>query len=299
MLTTCAVFGWVPDLVDGAVSRFRDQPNQVKDRDDLRRIIARCAAQGRKWVNTYSTFPPELIPAAIAEAHRRGLRFIGTSTRDGILGRGVDGTTHVAQTLFALVSSDTSRSAWLSGRAGGAAQFWASGRALPDLDLNSPAVRELVGLIVGRRFPMGTALCVYPPINRNMRAHDTTWDAATFKKLQEYVGLLRREGATFVPGTEGVCSLSRELQLLSESGFTNAELLSLTTIGSARFADLDRQVGSIALGKRADVILIDGDPLARLADLDRVIMVMRDGVLYRDLPALRAPLAFLPQQTRR
>ena len=297
LLTTCAIYGWVPELIDGAVSRFRDMPNEVKDRAELQRIIARCAAQGRKWVNTYSTFPPELASAAIAEAHARGLRFSGTSGRGGILGG--DGTTHVGQTLFAMVPSDTSRAAWQSGRAGGAAQFWASGRALSDLDLNSPAVREVVDQIVKRRFPMGTSLCVYPPVNRNMRAHDTTWDGATFKKLQEYVALLHREGAVFVVGTEGACSLSRELQLLSESGFTNAELLSIATIGAARFAELDREVGSIAVGKRADLIVVDGDPLARLEDLDHVTMVMRDGALFRDLAALRARLPFLPQPTRR
>jgi len=182
---------------------------------------------------------------------------------------------------------------------GGAALFWSSGRALADLDLETPAVRQVVDLLVQRRLPMGTSLCVYPPINRNMRAHDTTWDAASFEKLREYVGLLHRAGASFVVGTEGVCSLSRELQLLSESGFTNAELLALVTIGAARFAERNREVGSIAVGKHADVILIDGDPLARLADLDRIRMVMHDGVLYRDLPALQAPLAFLPQSTPR
>ena len=155
----------------------------------------------------------------------------------------------------------------------------------------------MVDDIVRRCMPLGTSLCVYPPINRNMRAHDTTWDAATFKKLTEFVSSLHRAGATFVPGSEG-CSLTRELQLLHEIGFANSELLSLVTISAARFAQLDREVGTIAVGKRADLILIDGDPLARLDDLDRVTMVMRDGALYRDLPAMRAPLPFLPQPRR-
>jgi pimeloyl-ACP methyl ester carboxylesterase len=293
LLTTCSMFGWVPELIEGTVSRFRDSPNQVRDADDVRRVITRCAAQGRKWVNTYSTFPPELMPIALEESHKRGLKFIGTSGRNGIFA-GTDAFTHVGQSLFALVPSDTSRNAWLSGRAGGAAQFWASGRALPDLDLTSPAVRQMVDMIVKRGLTMGTSLCVYPPVNRNMRAHDTTWDAATFKKLQEYVGLLHREGAKFVPGTEGQCSLSRELQLLSESGFTTAELLSMATIGAARFVEMDRDVGSIAVGKRADIILIDGNPLEHLSDLDHVSLVMRDGVLFRDFATLRTPFPFLP-----
>jgi hypothetical protein len=298
LLTTCAIFGWVPDLIDGAVSRFRDAPNQVRNREDLRRIIARCAAQGRKWVNTYSTFPPELLPATIEEAQARGLRVMNTSSsRGGVAGGNVG--THVAQALFSIVSVDTNRTDWQLGRVGGAAQFWAYGRAVPDLDLDSPAVRAVVNRFAGGRLPTGTSLCVYPPTNRNMRAHDTTWDAATSKKLTEFVRLVHRAGATFLPGTEGACSLGRELQLLSQSGISNAELLSSVTIGAARFAELDREVGSITVGKRADIILVDGNPLTRLEDLDRVTMVMRDGALFRDLPALRAPLPFLPQPARK
>jgi Amidohydrolase family len=301
MLTTCVLFGQVPDLIDGAVSRFRDNPNQVRDREDLVRIITRCAAQGRKWLNLFSTFPPELVRPAIAEAHKRGLRIGGSGLRDwstqDMIEAGVDGYAHVGQALFAMVPVDTSRAAWDVGRIGNAALFWAAGPALAGLDLGSPVVRRVVDQIVRRRMPLGTSLCVYPPINRNMRAHDTTWDAATFKKLTEFVGLLHRAGATFVPGSEG-CSLTRELQLLHEIGFANAELLSLVTIGAARFAQLDREVGTIAVGKRADLILIDGDPLARVDDLDRVTMVMRDGALYRDLPAMRAPMPFLPRPGR-
>jgi len=298
LLTTCAIFGWVPDLIDGAVSRFRDSPNQVRNRDELRRVIARCAAQGRKWVNTYSTFPPELVPAVIEEAQAKGLRFMNTSSASGDGAAGGVGT-HIAQALFSIVSVDTNWTDWQLGRVGGAAQFWAYGRAVADLDLDSPAVRAVVERFAGGRVPTGTSLCVYPPANRNMRAHDTTWDAATAKKLTEFVGLVYRAGAKFLPGTEGACSLPREFQLLSQSGITNAELLSSATIGAARFAELDREVGSITVGKRADIILVDGDPLTRLEDLDKVTMVMRDGALFRDLPALRAPLPFLPQPTRK
>jgi len=298
LLTTCAIFGWVPDLIDGAVSRFRDAPNQVRNREDLRRIIVRCAAQGRKWVNTYSTFPPELLPAVIEEGHARGLRVMNTSASVGG-GAARNVGTHIAQALFSVVSIDTNRTDWQLGRVGGAAQFWAYGRAVPDLDLDSPAVRAVVERFAGGRLPTGTSLCVYPPTNRYMRAHDTTWDAATSKKLTEFVRLVHRAGATFLPGTEGACSLRQELQLLSQSGISNAELLASVTIGTARFAELDREVGSIAVGKRADIIVVDGDPLARLEDLDHVTMVMRDGALFRDLPALRAPLPFLPQPARK
>jgi hypothetical protein len=297
LLTTCALIGWLPDLVDGVVPPFRDNPNQVRDGDDLSRLLTRCAAQGRKWVNLFSTFPPELVRPAIAEAHARGLRVAGGGLRNwstqDMLDAGIDGYAHVGQALFAMVLSDTSRGAWEMGRVGNAAHFWAGGRALAELDLGAPAVQRAVAQIVSHRLPLGTSLCVYPPINRNMRTHDTTWDAAIGKKLTEYVRILQQAGATFLPGTEGACTLGRELQLLSQTGISNATLVASATIGTARFAELEREVGSITVGKRADMIVVDGDPLVRLEDLDRVTMVIRDGALFRDLAALRAPLPFL------
>jgi hypothetical protein len=303
LLATCALIGWLPDLIDGVVPPFRDNPNQVRDGDDLRRLITRCAAQGRKWINFFSTFPPGLVRPAIAEAHARGLRVAGGALRNwstqDMLDAGIDGYAHVGQALFAMVPSDTSRAAWEMGRVGNAAQFWAGGRALADLDLGSPAVQRAVTEIVRHRLSLGTSLCVYPPINRNMRAHDTTWDAAIGKRLTEYVSLLHKTGATFLPGTEGACTLGRELQLLSQTGISNAALLASATIGTARFAELERDLGSITVGKRADMIVVDGDPLLRLEDLDRVTMVMRDGALFRDLAALRAPLPFLPERVHK
>ncbi len=302
MLATCSMWGRVPELIDGAVSRFRDADPQVKDVDDVRRLLARCASQGRKWVNLFSTFPPELVRPTIAEAHARGLQVAGGGLRNwstqDILDAGIDGFAHVGQSLFAMVPTDSNPAAWELGRIGNAALFWAGGRALAELDLESADVQRAMNQIVSRRLPLGTSLCAYPPVRPNVRAHDTTWDAAIFRKMTEYVGLLHRAGATFVPGSEG-CTLTRELQLLHDAGFTNAELLSLVTVGAARFAKLDRELGTVAVGKRADLILVDGDPLARIADLDRVTMVMRDGALYRDLPALRSSMPFLPRQIRR
>jgi imidazolonepropionase-like amidohydrolase len=93
--------------------------------------------------------------------------------------------------------------------------------------------------------------------------------------------------------TDGACALQTELALLSAAGFTNGELLSMATIGASRAVGRERDFGSIAVGKRADLVLIDGDPLANLSSLKNVTAVMKDGILYSNVDSLRADRPFL------
>jgi imidazolonepropionase-like amidohydrolase len=81
---------------------------------------------------------------------------------------------------------------------------------------------------------------------------------------------------------------------LSAIGFSNAELLRVATLRAATALRQGRELGSIRVGKLADIILVEGDPLEEISALAHVIAVMKDGVLYRNMPALRAELPFLP-----
>lgn len=58
----------------------------------------------------------------------------------------------------------------------------------------------------------------------------------------------------------------------------------MTSIDAARAMRLDKQLGTIARGQRADLAIIDGDPLADMAAIRRVTRTMRAGVLYRSAP---------------
>jgi imidazolonepropionase-like amidohydrolase len=58
------------------------------------------------------------------------------------------------------------------------------------------------------------------------------------------------------------------------------QVIQLATIGSARVMGVDREVGSIEPGKRADMILVDGNPLENFGDLRRVVRVITNGRVY-------------------
>ncbi len=76
-------------------------------------------------------------------------------------------------------------------------------------------------------------------------------------------------------------ALQHELELYALAGIPANEVLQIATIGSARVARREADLGSIAPGKLADLVLVDGDPATRIADVRKVEMVMKDGVFYR------------------
>jgi imidazolonepropionase-like amidohydrolase len=72
----------------------------------------------------------------------------------------------------------------------------------------------------------------------------------------------------------------REIELLVEAGFTPVQAIEIGTLNGARFMGRDRDIGSIAAGKHADLILVHGDPGAHINDIESVEVVFKDGLGY-------------------
>jgi len=103
---------------------------------------------------------------------------------------------------------------------------------------------------------------------------------ASFAKFVELIGIMHRRGIPIVAGTDDMeLDLDRDIELFHQAGFTPAEAIAAATIVPARLSGLADQTGSIAVGKRADLVLVEGDPGQRLGDLRNVSWVMRDGRL--------------------
>jgi imidazolonepropionase-like amidohydrolase len=97
-------------------------------------------------------------------------------------------------------------------------------------------------------------------------------------------------GITIVAGTDctaGFC-LHRELELYSQAGIPNAQILRIATYVPAQVMHREDRLGAIAPGKLADLILVDGDPVADIAALRRVALVMKNGVIYDPKAVARA-----------
>lgn len=74
---------------------------------------------------------------------------------------------------------------------------------------------------------------------------------------------------------------AREFTLMARAGMTPIDMIRAATIGGARHIGLDDQVGSIAAGKQADIIAVNGDPLADITVLEHVTFVMKGGEVVR------------------
>jgi len=72
----------------------------------------------------------------------------------------------------------------------------------------------------------------------------------------------------------------REVELLVEAGFTPLEAIHIATANGAEFLGEADRIGTIMVGKQADLVVIKGDPSTRIEDIENVEMVFKDGVGY-------------------
>jgi imidazolonepropionase-like amidohydrolase len=122
-------------------------------------------------------------------------------------------------------------------------------------------------------------------------AHARLVDAVKLLKDAVDAGLLVVAGTDKgVPGF----SLQRELELYVEGGMTPLEALQTATIMPARAMRLDKELGTIDVGKRADLVVLEADPLLKMSNVRSAVMVAANGRLY-DCNVLWRAAGFAPR----
>jgi hypothetical protein len=136
------------------------------------------------------------------------------------------------------------------------------------------AVAESMPAQVRRGFLYGG---LEPPDGMDQRYQDS------FQHMLDMAKVFYDAGIPIVAGTDSYAgiALHRELELYEKAGIPAAKVLQLATLGAARVVKRDAELGSIAPGKLADVILVDGNPAAHVSDIRRVKTVVRDGVVFQ------------------
>jgi hypothetical protein len=121
---------------------------------------------------------------------------------------------------------------------------------------------------------------------------------ASFARMQQLLKRLHDAGVPVVNGTDGGAMLySRELELHVAAGLSPADVLYNATLGAARVMKLDATTGSIVPGKRADLVLFDGDPLARIGAVRCAAVVIKQGTVF-DGDALAVAAGLTPRRGR-
>ncbi len=93
--------------------------------------------------------------------------------------------------------------------------------------------------------------------------------------------------APFVPYGAG---LHAELRLYARAGLTPAQILKSASVNAARAAGVDHDIGTLRPGMIADLVVVDGDPLADIADADNVVMTIKNGRAYHLPQLMQAPV---------
>jgi amidohydrolase family protein len=105
---------------------------------------------------------------------------------------------------------------------------------------------------------------------------------ASYAKLLELTRRMYDEGIPLVAGTDDIAgfTLHRELEVYAQAGIEPAKALQIATRNGAKYTQLADVVDSVAVGKLADLILVDGDPTRDIAAVRDVSLVMSGAVTY-------------------
>ena len=281
----------------------------VSTRDAARAAVEAYAAKGYEQVTVYSSLDPSLLSTVVRTAHARGLRVSGHvpegMTAEQMVRAGADELQH-ANFLFldflgdSAIDTRTPERLSAVARRGGTVnlrgdpvqRFIALLKekdVVVDPTLNvfeqlftaRPGVYDQASLPVATRLPVVARRALITGGLPATSALEPVY-RASFIAMERLVKRLHDAGVRLVAGTDASAgfSLHRELELYAEAGIPNLDILYIATLGAARVMKHDARWGSIAPGKLADLVLVDGDPSQRMRDLRRAELVMKGGVMY-------------------
>jgi hypothetical protein len=105
----------------------------------------------------------------------------------------------------------------------------------------------------------------------------------SFRRLLDLSAAVQGQGIPLIAGTDSGSGLAliRELELMVQAGLTPAQALQTATWNAAQALGEAGQRGAIEIGQRADLILVNGDPLSRVSDLRKIALVIQGTSAWR------------------
>jgi enamidase len=285
---------------------YLDQFYVLKDAADARRQIDYWASVGATSLKAFMHVTRDELRASLDEGHKLGMKLTGhlcSVTYREAADMGIDNLEHG---FFAATDFVANKQPDVCPEPGVPEQ------ALLAIDPKSDAVRSLIKRLVEKNVALTSTLTVYetvtpgrpmppgldvldPILRDQFFRRKSATDADTnslFRALYPKMSRLEvdfvRSGGTLLVGTDptaggGVIpgySDQRALELLVEAGFTPLEAIKFATLNGATFLGRGQLVGSIAAGKQADLVVIDGDPSIHIEDVRKVMLVFKQGVAY-------------------
>ena len=273
--------------------------------EEVRRVIAYWAAEGATWFKFQGTVSRRVLRAGIEEAHARGLRVTGHLCSVTFSEAAADG-------IDALQHGFITNSDYIPNKKPDVCPP-ENMRAQADIDVASDAVQANIRAIARATTAVVSTLAVYetfvpdrarldargleflaPDVRAEVqRTHRSLADSGLvvpprlLKKMMEWERAFAAAGGLLGAGSDpwgtgllpGLGNL-RNYELLVEAGFSPEEAIMICSLNGARILGREAQVGSVAPGKQADLIVIRGNPAASPADIYNVVTVFRAGIGY-------------------
>ena len=280
---------------------------QLSGPEDARRVVAYWADEGVTWFKAYTQITSEDLAAVIEEAHARGLKVTGhlcsVSFREAVA-LGIDNLEHGFFTNTDYVPDKPADVCPTGFRS-----------SLLEVDLEGPEVQATFHDMIENGVAMTSTLAIYellvpgrPPLEDRVleamapearedylktreeieaNAAESQWPelfprAQAFEKAFVEAGGLLAAGVdpTGIGGALPGFGDQRNYELLIEAGFTPVEAIEIMTLNGAKVLGEDDQYGSIEAGKLAELVVIEGDPIANPAEIRNVRIVFKDGLGY-------------------
>ncbi|HEV7554722.1 MAG TPA: amidohydrolase family protein [Kofleriaceae bacterium] len=295
-------------LVDGPGKFAAPTGTLISTPDEARAAVDMLAKRGYVQIKIYSSIAPELVPVIAKAAHEHGLRVSGHIPNGMVASQaveaGFDEIQH-ANFLFLQFVAGPNDDTRTPIRFTKVAEHGAS------LDLDGKDVQAFLDLLVAHHTVLDPTLATFEgmftteptalppnlayfegrlPGQTERGAHGgglpaTGNQRATYRashaKMMELIKRAFDRGIRIVAGTDDIAvTLPRELELYVKAGISAPDVLALDTIGAARVMGLDREAGSVTAGKRADLVLVDGDPTRDISAVRKADTVVCRGIVY-------------------
>jgi imidazolonepropionase-like amidohydrolase len=265
--------------------------------EEGRAVVNRYHDAGFQQIKLYTYLAPEVIQAITAEAHRLGMTVTGhvpqaLNAFEGVEA-GMDQINHLNYVSNMMRPPSDSKGAGRGAKidvesetAQNAIRFFKEHHTVVDPTAGWGEMAGHSKQVDVASFEPGILKSPFV-LDAKFRGMggNTTADQMHERTAQSLavIGALHRAGVTIIPGSDtGLVGygLHREIELYVEAGMTPMEAIQSATVVSARAMGLERETGTIEVGKRADLILVDGNPLENIHDLRKVSWVIVNGRMY-------------------
>ena len=289
------------------------QMHELKDADEARQLVDYWADRGVTSFKAYMNITRAELKAAIDEAHQRGIKVTGhlcSVTYKEAAELGIDDLEHG---FFENTEYDPGKKPDVCSEGNGKP-------TLQRLAPESAEAKELIDTLVKHHVAVTSTLPVFesggmpgrPPLRQAMldalspQAREAYLYRRQRPASQQTSGSARGDSTDLIKqdmqlehafamagglllagpdptGNGGVVpgfGDQREIELLVEAGFSPVEAIKVATLNGAVYLGKQDQIGSVAVGKNADLVVMKGDPSTKISDVENVEIVFKDGVGY-------------------